>query len=148
MSRALRRHPVCYRDTVPADVSADVQLPVDAQAGGSFRIHSGPQPESADMSAVIGLASPDATGDTRWEVSLNDHAVGAAEDFASAKELGGGAIRAIRIPCPLEAVGAGYNTLTYSPGCRVDSSADRVGRTAGGAARSRVGPTRARFREP
>jgi hypothetical protein len=112
VSRTLRRHPVCYRDTVPAGFPSDIRLPVDAQAGGSFQIHIGPKPESADVWAVVGLASPDAAGETRWEASLNDHPLGAAENVTRAQDLGGGAIRAIRILCPPETVAEGYNRLS------------------------------------
>ena len=112
VSRALRRHPVCYRDTVPAGFPSDIRLPVDAQAGGSFQIHIGPKPESADVWAVVGLASADTAGDTRWEASLNDHPLGAAENVVNVQELGGGAIGAIRILCPPETVGEGYHKLS------------------------------------
>lgn len=111
VSHAARRHPVCYRDTVPADVPADVQLPADAQAGGRFRIYSGPRAESADVYVVIGLAPADAAGDARWEGTLNDHPLGAAEPFAAVQELGGGAVHAVRMACPPDAVGEGNNLL-------------------------------------
>lgn len=111
VTRAPRRHPVCYRDTVPPDVSSDVRLPIDAAAGGSVRIHIGPRPTSGNVWAVIGLASAEAAGDTRWELSLNGHALGAAEDEPALKQFGGGAARALRFACPLETMSEGYNTL-------------------------------------
>ncbi|MHB8866653.1 MAG: glycoside hydrolase family 10 protein [Pirellulaceae bacterium] len=119
---ATRRHPVCYRDTVPADVPSGVQLPVDAQVGGSFEIHIGPQPDSADVWAIAGLSALDPSGDTRWEASLNDHALETAERFMAIEELGGGPACAIRFACPPDAVAQGYNKLSIR---RVAGSTDQ-----------------------
>jgi catechol 2,3-dioxygenase-like lactoylglutathione lyase family enzyme len=112
VSRTMRRHPVCFRDTVPAGFPSGIQLPIDAQAGGSFQIHIGPKPVSADVWAIAGLSAPDTAGDVSWEVSLNNQPLGLAESFAAIQELGGGAVCAIRFACPLGAVAEGYNKLS------------------------------------
>lgn len=112
VARALRRHPVCYRDTVPPNVSSDIQLPIDAQTGGQLRIHIGPKPAAANVWAVVGLATPDAARDVRWEMRLNDRPLEAPEDSSDQAQLGGGPVRAVRVACPLAAVSGGHNTLS------------------------------------
>jgi len=108
---APRRHPVCYRDTVPSGFPNDVQLPADARAGKSFRIHAGPKPESGKCWAIAGLAQRDGVAEARLEAALNGRALEAAENVANPKEFGGGTARAVRFPCPLDAVKDGYNQL-------------------------------------
>jgi len=111
---SLRRHPVCYRDTVPPDFPNGAQLPVDATAGETFRIHIGPKPESGEVWAVVGLAQRDGVAEARLEASLNDRALRAAENMADLQRLGGGTVRAVRFPCPLDAVKDGYNELSIA----------------------------------
>jgi len=109
--KASRRHPLCYRDTVPAGFPNGAQLPVNARAGGSFRIHAGPKPESGKCWAIAGLAQRDGVAEAGLEATLNGRALGAAENVANPKEFGGGTVRAVRFPCPLDAVKDGYNEL-------------------------------------
>jgi hypothetical protein len=108
---APRRHPVCYRDTVPSGFPSGVQLPRDAGDGASFRVHVGPKPKSGKVWAVAGLAARNGVAEARFEASLNGQALGAAENVANPQGLGGGAVRAIRFACPLDAVKDGYNQI-------------------------------------
>jgi hypothetical protein len=108
---APRRHPVCYRDTVPSGFPSGVQLPVEARAGGSFRIHVGPKPVSGKAWAVAGLAQRDGVTETRLEAQLNGRALSAAESVAGPTGFGGGTVHAIRFPCPLDSLQDGYNKL-------------------------------------
>jgi hypothetical protein len=104
-----RRHPVCYRDTVPAGFPSGAQLPVDARAGGSCRIHIGPQPQSGKFWAIAGLAQRDGVAPARFEGQLNGRKLGSAEDVSERRGFGGGTVRAIRFPCPLDVLRNGYN---------------------------------------
>jgi hypothetical protein len=108
---APRRHPVCYRDTVPAGFPSGAQLPVDARAGGSFRIHIGPKPPSGTVWAIAGLAQRDGVAEDRFEGQLNGRALDAAEDVAERRGFGGRTVRALRFPCPLDTLQDGYNEL-------------------------------------
>lgn len=108
---APRRHPVCFRDTVPSGFPSGAQLPVEARAGGSFRIHVGPKPASGTAWAIAGLAQHDGVAETRLEAQLNGRPLGAAENVAGLAGFGGGTVRAVRFPCPLEALRDGYNEL-------------------------------------
>ncbi len=108
---APRRHPVCYRDTVPPGFPSGAQLPADARAGASFRIHVGPKPKSGKVWAIAGLAERDGGAEASFEASLNDRVLGAAEDVASLQGFGGGTVRAVRSACPLDAVHDGYNVF-------------------------------------
>ncbi len=97
---APRRHPVCYRDTVPAGFPSGAQLPVEARAGGSFRIHVGPKPASGKAWAIAGLAQRDGVAETRLEAQLNGRALGAAEDVAGREGFGGGTVPRGPLPVP------------------------------------------------
>ena len=46
LQNAPRRHPVCFRDTVPSGFPNGAQLPVDTAAERNFKIHVGAKPES------------------------------------------------------------------------------------------------------
>lgn len=109
--KAPRRHPICFRDTVPSGFPNGAQLPVDAREGGNFRIHVGPKPAAAKVWAIAGLAKRVGVADATFQASLNGRAVATAEDTTDLKGFGGGTVRAIRFPCPLDAVKDGYNEL-------------------------------------
>jgi hypothetical protein len=117
---APRRHPVCYRDTVPSGFPSGVQLPADARAGKGFRIHVGAKPESGKVWAMAGLARRDGVAEASFEASLNGRALAAAEDVANLQGFGGGTVRAVRFACPLDAVKDGYSVLRIG---QVDGSA-------------------------
>lgn len=106
---APRRHPVCYRDTVPAGFPSGAQLPVDGRAGGSFRIHIGPKPQSGTAWAIAGLTQRDGVAAALFEGKLNGRALDAAENVVELRGFGGGTVRAVRFPCPLDALHDGYN---------------------------------------
>lgn len=109
--KAARRHPVCYRDTVPAGFPNGAQLPVDAQRGAVFRIHLGPKPDSGKVWAIAGLAQRGGGVEATYEAHLNGRTVGAAEDVSDLQGFGGGTARAVRFLCPVGAVQDGYNEL-------------------------------------
>ena len=108
---AARRHPVCFRDTVPKGFPSDTQLPADARAGKTFRIYIGPKPNSGKVWAIAGLAKRDGLASASFQAKLNGRILKADADLPSTKQLGGKAVRAIRFAIPLAAVRAGYNKL-------------------------------------
>jgi len=111
VANASRRHPVCYRDTVPAGFPDDIQLPADARAGAKFRIHAGAKLDAGNAWAIVGLARRDGVAGARLEALLNGRSSGAAEDMDDCREFGGGTVRAIRFPCRLEDIRDGFNEL-------------------------------------
>lgn len=108
---AARRHPVCYRDTVLPGTSNGAQLPAAAKAGKTFAIPVGPKPPSGKVWAIACLAKRDGVADARLEASLNGRPLAAAEDASGLKSFGGGAARAVRFACPLDALVDGSNQL-------------------------------------
>lgn len=106
-----RRHPVCYRDTVPAGFPNDVQLPVDAQKGGTFRIHIGPRPLAGRAWVVAGLAGSSNLNDVHLEAKLNNRPLKQDDDVLPTHQFGGGTTRALSFTCPLEALQDGYNEI-------------------------------------
>ena len=62
-----RRHPVCYRDTVPAGFPDGSQLPADARAGKTLHIPIGARPETGKVAAIVGLAAQDGVGEARLQ---------------------------------------------------------------------------------
>ena len=87
------------------------QLPVDAAAGGGFQIHVGAKPESGKAWAIVGLAQREGVAEARLEASLNDHKLAPGENAPNLDGFGGGTVRAVRFPCPLDVVNDGYNKL-------------------------------------
>ncbi len=108
---APRRHPVCYRDTVPAGFPNGVCLPVEAPAGGAFRVFTGPRPASGKVWAVAGLAARDGVAQATLEGTLNGFPLGPCGDEGNPARLGGRPARALRLECPLPAVADGLNEL-------------------------------------
>ena len=111
VQRSARRHLVCFRDTVPSGFANDVQLPVDTSVGRDFQIHVGTKPETAEIWAVIGLGQRDGVAEACLAASLNDRELGPAKNAPDLKGLGGGTVRAVRFPCPSDAVNNGHNKL-------------------------------------
>ena len=87
----------------------NVQLPAASRVGKAFRVHIGPNPDSGKVWAIAGLAKRDGLTDARFQAKLNGQTLKPAEDLASMETIGGETARAIRFPCPLGAVKAGYN---------------------------------------
>ena len=108
---ASRRHPVCFRDTVPPGFPNGVQLPAPARDGKTFRIHVGPKPKSGKVWAIVGLSQRDGVAEASFQASLNGRVLEASENVADRQRFGGGAARAVRFPCPLDAVRDGNNQL-------------------------------------
>ncbi len=111
VAAAPRRHLVCYRDTVPAGFPNGAQLPVEALAGGSYRVHIGTRPASGRTWAVVGLARRDGVGQATFEAKLNGCELAVAEDLPSCERLGPDTVRGIRFLCPSNAVQDGLNEL-------------------------------------
>jgi len=111
VQREVRRHPVCYRDTVPAGFPNGVCLPVEAPVGASFRIPIGPRTPSGMVWAVVGLAAREGVAEARLSGTLNGAPLGASETDPAPARLGGKPARALRLSCPLAAVCAGTNEL-------------------------------------
>ncbi|MDX9973631.1 MAG: hypothetical protein RBU21_11660, partial [FCB group bacterium] len=105
-----RRHPVTYRDTVPAGVSADVVLPVETIEGGRFRIHTGPLPTQGSVVIIVGLAERDGVRDAEFDVTLNGQSGAALPDLADLSPYPG-AKRAAQFNAPLPALLEGYNEV-------------------------------------
>jgi hypothetical protein len=108
---SVRRHPVCFRDTVPKGFPNNVQLPAAARPEKNFRIHIGPKPASGKVWAVVGLAKRDGLADARFKATLNNRALETEEEVKDLGGLGGIPTRAIRFSCPLDTVTSGYNEL-------------------------------------
>jgi hypothetical protein len=106
-----RRHPVCYRDTVPADFSNGVVLPVEGREGGLFQIHIGPKPASGNVCLIAGLSQRDGLLDAIFHAEINSVETSPMEDLSNFEEIGGEAARALRFRCPSEAVRDGYNEI-------------------------------------
>lgn len=84
-----RRHPVTYRDTVPAGFPNGAQLPVEARGGGSFRIRVGGTSDVVRASLVIGLADREGVATASLEASCNGRLLGPATEVADLAGLAG-----------------------------------------------------------
>ncbi len=111
VQKAPRRHPVCFRDTVPAGFPNGVSLPVEGPTGGSFRLHLGPRPTTGRAWAVAGLAKRDGVAEASLSGTLNGTTLGPAQAVAGVTNLGGGTVRALQLPCALDSLREGYNEL-------------------------------------
>lgn len=109
-----RRHVVTYRDTVPASISNNVQLPKPASAANPFLVYAGTIPDSSIATLVIGLGSSAGAGDVELGVSINETPCEAAADLVDTSRLAG-VSRALCFTCPLTALKPGYNTFGVAP---------------------------------
>jgi len=125
VQREVRRHPVCYRDTVPAGFPNGACLPVEGPASGRFRLHVGPAPRPGRVWAIAGLAQRDGVDQAALGGELNGQALGPAQPMEAIADLGGGTVRALMLLCPQGACRDGYNDL-------------RLVQTSGGAAQQIV----------
>jgi hypothetical protein len=112
VERFPRRHPICYRDTVPPGFPDGAQLPADAQAGRTFRIHVGSKPASGKVWVIAGLAQRPGVAEAQLAVRLNAQPSGPAEDVAQRQGFGGAPARVVRFTGPLEAIKDGCNEVT------------------------------------
>ena len=101
-----RRHPACFRDTVPTGFPNGAQLPIVGE--GECRLHIGPRPQGGSAWVVAGLADAKAAG---VRVEVNGTVADAADDWPRPADLGGGSKRALRFAVPRDALAAGYNTV-------------------------------------
>jgi hypothetical protein len=106
-----RRHPVCFRDTVPAGFPNGVCLPVEGPAGGSFRLHLGPRPTTGSLWAVVGLAQREGVATASLTGTLNSTTLGPAQPVSEISHFGGGTVRALKLAAPLAAMREGSNEL-------------------------------------
>jgi hypothetical protein len=106
-----RRHPVCFRDTVPAGFPNGVCLPVEGPAGGSFRLHLGPRPTTGSLWAVVGLAQREGVATASLTGTLNSTTLGPAQPVSEISHFGGGTVHALKLAAPLAAMREGSNEL-------------------------------------
>ncbi len=106
-----RRHPVTYRDTVPAGFPNGAQLPVEARGGGSFRIRTGTTSDVIRASLVVGLADREGVAAAVLEASCNGRRLGAAEEVVDLAGLAG-VKRALRFAIDLETLVPGENAVS------------------------------------
>ncbi len=118
VNRAMRRHPICYRDTVPHGFPDNVRLPVEGPDGRTFRIHIGPAPASGRVELIVGLAQREGLSDATFHAELNDMPTHVADDLTDTTGIGDDAARVLRFACPPTAVRDGYNAIhiQQSPG--------------------------------
>ncbi|MCC7493111.1 MAG: hypothetical protein IT204_12210 [Fimbriimonadaceae bacterium] len=109
---APRRHPVCFRDTVPAGFATGIALPRDLSAGGTWSVPIGPRPTAGTLSVVLGLTAPPPPG---LALTLNGQPVGPPQPHHELKDLGGSPTHAVRYPCPPPAARDGHNQITLAP---------------------------------
>jgi hypothetical protein len=107
-----RRHPVTFRDTVPAGFPSGAQLPIRLPGKGDVRLHLGPGDGGGSAHVVLGLAAK--PGDTgRLRAALNGRELVPAGEVSD-RRLIAGANHAPRFACPPGSVRAGENTLEFS----------------------------------
>ncbi len=112
ISSAVRRHPVCYRDTVPKGFPSGAQLPANVPTMKPVRVHLGPAPQDGKVWAMVGLAKRDGVADVRLQAKLNGRVLEPGQDVATTGFAGAPA-RGVRFACPLGALESGYNELEF-----------------------------------
>ncbi|MDX9981015.1 MAG: hypothetical protein RBU25_13400 [Lentisphaeria bacterium] len=108
-----RRHPVCYRDTVPAGFPNDAVLPM--VGGGTCRIHLGPAPQTGSAWVVAGLVAGEELDQAAFAATVNGVPATADTDLPDHAKLGGDSRRALRFIVPPAALADGYNTILIRP---------------------------------
>ncbi len=111
VGRSGRRHPVCYRDTVPNGFPDGVMLPAEGPGGGEFRIPIGPAPASGRVELIVGLAHREGLSAATFRAEINGVEAAFAGDLRETADLGGDPARVVRFACPPTAVRDGYNTV-------------------------------------
>ncbi len=109
---AFRRHPVCYRDTVPSGFPNDIQLPVEAYVGKTFRIHIGARPKRGSASVVVGLAGDNPHNPLQLIAFVNGKKIGTQRPFTELFRLGGRPTKGVQFPCRLSVLHDGNNEVT------------------------------------
>jgi len=111
----VRRHPVCFRDTVPAGFPSDAVLPITGKAGGTCRVHIGPAPTSGKAWVLAGLGGSQTLKDAAFLVTVNGKETQPAADAADLGKLGGASRRGLQFAVPLKVLAAGHNTIRLVP---------------------------------
>jgi len=106
-----RRHPVCYRDTVPPGVSANVRLPIDSLSGEKVAIPIGPKPTTGEAFLVLGLAKKEDAALAKIAAFLNGQELVRAGDIADLSAMGGSPACALRFTIPLDVLRDGHNEV-------------------------------------
>jgi len=116
VASAPRRHPVCYRDTVPKGFSNGAQLPRLLDKPATFVIPSGKKPSSGTVSVLIGLADQASVKDAACAGTLNGKPSTACADVSgNLKKYGVNTARALRFAFPLDVARDGINTVVIAP---------------------------------
>jgi hypothetical protein len=106
-----RRHPLTYRDTVPAGFPNGAQLPVEAKGGGVFRVRTGGTGDVTRASLVVGLAAREGVAAAVLEAAVNGRALGAPQELRDLAGLGG-VQRALRFEVEPALLLAGENSVS------------------------------------
>jgi hypothetical protein len=114
LAGAPRRHPLTYRDTVPAGFPNGVQLPVELKGKTSVTLQATRRAGDRSASVVIGLAGREGVEQTQLRVRLNGRELPPGEPLASLTGLSA-VTRALQFRCSLEEVLNGANTVTLEP---------------------------------
>lgn len=113
---AARRHPVCYRDTVPKGFSNGAQLPAVLDKPVTFVIPTGKKPSAGKVAVVIGLADKAGVKEASITGQLNGNPSTACSDApGNLKKYGAKTVRALRFEFPLDAACDGVNTVVIAP---------------------------------
>ena len=103
---------VTYRDTVPAGISNNAQLPVEVTANGQvFRFYLPPIEKGLNASLTLGFgaeAPADMSATANGAAHANSTAQAAPEGIV-------GVAKALRFDFPGDALTPGYNTFQVSP---------------------------------
>ena len=109
VAAAPQRHPVTYRDTVPAGFPDETQLPVEG--GGTFRLRAGRIGEGRATAILIGLAERPGAAAATFSLQVNGRPVaGETKDVAEPRKYGGAA-RALQWALPSGLAVAGANEI-------------------------------------
>ncbi len=113
---ATRRHPVCYRDTVPQGFPDGAQLPKTTDKAATFVIPTGKRPSSGKVVVIIGLADKAGGEEAAFAARLNGNPSAACSDVAGQlKKYGAKTVRALRFEFSLDAACDGANTVAVDP---------------------------------
>jgi outer membrane protein assembly factor BamB len=113
---APRRHPVCYRDTVPKGFSSGSQLPKTLDKPVTFVIPTGKKPSAGKATVILGLADQAGVKEAACAGSLNGNpSTACAEVSSNLKKYGAKTARALCFEFPLDAVRDGTNTVVIAP---------------------------------
>lgn len=111
VDHAVRRVPVCFRDTVPPGFPNHVRLPVPGKKGGRFDIDIGPRPTAGTAWLICGLSGVQKVKSAVVEATVNKQPAPYVSDTDDCSSLGGAARRGLRFQCSLDALHDGRNTF-------------------------------------